>query len=48
MGYNYHLILTHMTMLTQDWKMNGVSGHDSAVEGYTGPGTTWAYEMNLL
>ena len=26
--------------------MNGVLGHDSALYGYTGPGTTWANEMN--
>ena len=26
--------------------MIGVSGHDSA--GYTGPGTTWAYEKNFV
>ena len=27
--------------------MNGVLGHDSALSGYTGPGTTWANEMNF-
>ena len=27
--------------------MNGVFSHDSALQGYTGPGTTWANEMNL-
>ena len=26
--------------------MNGVLGHDSALLGYTGPGTTWVNEMN--
>ena len=27
--------------------MNGALGHDTAVQGYLGPGTTWANEMNL-
>ena len=27
--------------------MNIVLGHDSALEGYTGPGTTWVDEMNF-
>ena len=30
-----------------EW-MNGVSGHDSALEGYTGPVTTWTNEMNFV
>ena len=25
--------------------MNGVIGHDSVLQGYTGPGTTWEIEM---
>ena len=28
-------------------EMNGVSGHDSVLQGYTGQGTTWAYAMNF-
>ena len=28
--------------------MNGALGHDSALYGYTGPGTTWAHEMNFV
>ena len=29
-------------------KINGILGHDSAMEGYTGgQGTTWAKEMNF-
>ena len=28
--------------------MNGVLSHDSALQGCTGPGITWANEMNLL
>ena len=28
--------------------MIGVLDHDSALQGYTGPGTTWKNEMNLL
>ena len=28
--------------------MNGALGHDSALQGYTGPGTTWADEMNFV
>ena len=28
--------------------MNGVSGNDCALEGYTGPGTTWANKMNCV
>ena len=28
--------------------MIGVSGRNSALEGYTGPGTTWTNEMNLV
>ena len=27
--------------------MNGVSGHDSALQGFTRLGTTWANEMNV-
>ena len=26
----------------------GVLGYDSAMEGYAGPGTTWANEMNFV
>ena len=29
-------------------EMIGVLGHDSALEGYTGPGPTWANEINLM
>ena len=28
--------------------LNGVLGHDSALKGYTGPGKTWANDMNIL
>ena len=28
--------------------MIGVLGHDSALQGYTGPGTTWANEIGVL
>ena len=28
--------------------MNGVLGHDSALQGYAGPGTTWDNEMNFF
>ena len=28
--------------------MNGVLGPDSALEGYTGTGTTWVKEMNFV
>ena len=28
-------------------EMNGVLGYNSALRGYTGPGTTWANEMNF-
>ena len=28
--------------------MNGVLDHDSAWLGYTGPGTTWANEMDCV
>ena len=31
----------------KEW-MNGGLGHDSALQDYTGPGTTWANEMILL
>ena len=27
--------------------MNGASGQNSAMQGYTGAGTTWANEMNF-
>ena len=27
--------------------VNGVLGHDSALQGYTGPGTVWVNEMNF-
>ena len=29
-------------------EMVGVLGHNSALKGYTGPGTTWADEMNFV
>ena len=28
--------------------MTGILGHDSALQGYIGPGTTWANEMNFV
>ena len=28
--------------------MTGILGHDSAILGYTGPGTTWANDMNIV
>ena len=28
--------------------MNSVQGHNSALEGYTAPETTWANEMNFI
>ena len=28
--------------------MNSVSGHKSALLGYTGPGITWTNEMNFV
>ena len=28
--------------------MNGDLGHESALEGYTGPGTTWTNEMKFV
>ena len=28
--------------------MNDVLGHDSALQGYIGPETTWANEMNFI
>ena len=27
--------------------MNGVLGHDYALQGYSGPGITWAHETNF-
>ena len=32
----------------EEGEMNGVLDHDSALSGYTGPGTTWANEMNFV
>ena len=29
-------------------EMNTVLGHDSALQGYFGPGTNWANEMNFV
>ena len=29
-------------------EMNGDLGHDSALQRYTGPGTTWANEINFM
>ena len=28
--------------------MNDLSGHDSVLQGYTGPETTWANEVNYV
>ena len=28
--------------------MDGVLDHDSALQGYTGPGITWANEINFV
>ena len=28
--------------------MTGVLGHDSTLQGYTGPRTAWANEMNFV
>ena len=28
--------------------MNGVLSHNSVLKGYTGPGTTWANDMNFI
>ena len=28
--------------------MKGVYGHDAILQGYAGPGTTWANEMNFV
>ena len=28
--------------------MNAVLSYDSALQGYTGPGTTWGYGMNFV
>ena len=29
-------------------EMNGVLGHDSALQGYTGPQTNWANGVNIV
>ena len=29
-------------------QLNGILGHDSALYGYTGPGTTWVNEMSFV
>ena len=45
--------------LKEEWKkresevlieneMNGALGHESALQGWTGPGTTWANEINFV
>ena len=28
-------------------EINGILGHDCALQGYTGPGTTWAFEVKF-
>ena len=28
--------------------VDGILGHNSVMEGYAGPGTVWANEMNLI
>ena len=33
---------------TLNKQMNGVLDHDAALKGYTGPGITWANEMNFV
>ena len=35
------------TRTWQQMQMDEVLSHDSALQGYTGLGTTWAHEMNL-
>ena len=45
------ILYDHLFMNTgssQCYKMKGVLGHDSALQGYTGPGTTQANEMNFV
>ena len=38
---------SHYSVTATTGTMNGVLGHDSAVQGYTGSGTTRANEMNV-
>ena len=41
---SFRLLITRY----QDMNMNGVLGHDSTLQGYTGPVTTWANEMHFV
>ena len=41
---HYHV---HNSILHDSNEMNGVLGHDYALEGYIGARTTWANEMNF-
>ena len=45
----YISIRTHMRILRAFWIqwLRDVLGHSYALQGYTGPGTTWAYGMNF-
>ena len=38
---------THYHVSSYALQMIGVLFHDSALQGYTWPGTTWADEMNV-
>ena len=43
MSNQYHIVLSE-----NENEMNAVLGHKSTLFGYTGPGTTWANEMNFV
>ena len=44
---NTHIKYSTNSLPVSD-EMNGILRHDSAVQGYTGPGSTWTNEMNFV
>ena len=47
LGFTKHKLNMAQRMDAYSKNMNGVLGHDSALEGSTGAGTIWANKMNF-
>ena len=47
--WTFHKLQIYRRQWTQNGnEMNAVLGHDTALSGYTEPGTTWANEMSIV